>query len=84
MILQSPPLHGASGPPPSSQPARAALATGRRRAQTPALRIAIDARYIDDGFPAIGRCTYCLVCALAELETGDEFLVLHDPRAPSR
>jgi len=52
--------------------------------RSPALRVAIDGRYIDDAFPGIGRYTAELVHALAALENGDELAVLCDPRLPSR
>jgi alpha-1,3-rhamnosyl/mannosyltransferase len=45
------------------------------------LRIVFDGRYIQDHFPGIGRYTYNLIRTLAELSTGDELIVLHDPAA---
>jgi alpha-1,3-rhamnosyl/mannosyltransferase len=46
------------------------------------MRIGIDARYIHDHFPGIGRYTYNLILALAA--TGDEtFVVVHNPALPN-
>jgi len=45
------------------------------------MRIVLDGRTIADHFPGIGRYTFNLAGALAELlPPGDELLVLHDPR----
>lgn len=48
------------------------------------LRILIDGRYINDGFPGIGRYTFNLIVALAELETGDVLVVLVNSRLRNR
>lgn len=45
------------------------------------MRIAIDARFVADHFPGIGRYTYNLLAALARLERPQRLLVLHDPAA---
>ena len=47
------------------------------------MRIGIDGRYIQDRFPGIGRYTFNLARALAQLASGDSFLLLHNPRQPS-
>lgn len=47
------------------------------------MRIAIDARYIQDHFPGIGRYTYNLIAALAETASSDTLLVVHNPRLPN-
>src|SRR5262249_14593235 len=43
------------------------------------MRIAIDARYVADHFPGIGRYVYNLLGALAELEQRHTLVVLHNP-----
>ncbi|MBC8159575.1 MAG: glycosyltransferase family 4 protein, partial [Roseiflexaceae bacterium] len=43
------------------------------------MNIAIDARYVADHFPGIGRYTYNLIRALAELKTPHQLHVLHNP-----
>jgi hypothetical protein len=43
------------------------------------LRIAIDARYISDHFPGIGRYVYNLLQALGELDQPHNFAVLYNP-----
>lgn len=47
------------------------------------MRIAIDARYINDHFPGIGRYTYNLLQALAELNSDHTFVVLYNPDLPN-
>lgn len=47
------------------------------------LRITIDARYVTDHFPGIGRYVYNLLRGLAELDTPHRFLVLHNPNQPN-
>lgn len=42
------------------------------------MRIALDARTIQDHFPGIGRYTYNLALALADVAPRDELLVLHN------
>jgi glycosyltransferase involved in cell wall biosynthesis len=44
----------------------------------------IDGRYIQDAFPGIGRYTYNLIAALAELETGSRLIVLVNARLQNR
>lgn len=44
------------------------------------MRIAIDARYVQDHFPGIGRYTYNLIGGLAGLATDDTLIVVHNPR----
>lgn len=43
------------------------------------MNIAIDARYVADHFPGIGRYAYNLIRALAELGTPHHLLVIHNP-----
>jgi glycosyltransferase involved in cell wall biosynthesis len=43
------------------------------------VRIVIDARYINDHFPGIGRYVYNLLLALGELDTPHSFVVLYNP-----
>jgi alpha-1,3-rhamnosyl/mannosyltransferase len=43
------------------------------------MRIGIDGRYIQDHFPGIGRYTYSLIGALAQVASDDSFIVLHNP-----
>jgi glycosyltransferase involved in cell wall biosynthesis len=43
------------------------------------MRIAIDARYVADHFPGIGRYVYNLVVGLAELDHRHTLVVLHNP-----
>ncbi len=43
------------------------------------MRIGIDGRYIQDHFPGIGRYTYSLIEALAQVASDDSFIVLHNP-----
>jgi alpha-1,3-rhamnosyl/mannosyltransferase len=47
------------------------------------MRIAIDARYVNDHFPGIGRYVYNLLLALAELTPPHTFAVLHNPGLPN-
>lgn len=47
------------------------------------MRIAIDARYINDHFPGIGRYTYNLLQALATLHSDHTFVVLYNPTLPN-
>ena len=43
------------------------------------MRIALDARTIQDHFPGIGRYTFNLVLALADVAPQDELFLLYDP-----
>jgi len=43
------------------------------------MRIGIDGRYIQDHFPGIGRYTYSLIGALAQVAGDESFIVLHNP-----
>src|SRR5689334_24274340 len=43
------------------------------------VRIVIDARYVSDHFPGIGRYVYNLLLALGELDLPHSFVVLHNP-----
>ena len=43
------------------------------------MRIVIDARYINDHFPGIGRYVYNLLLALGELDQPHSFVVLYNP-----
>jgi glycosyltransferase involved in cell wall biosynthesis len=43
------------------------------------LRITIDARYVNDHFPGIGRYVYNLLLALGELDQPHNFAVLYNP-----
>lgn len=45
------------------------------------MHVAIDARYIQDHFPGIGRYTYDVIDALTALAHDDLFTVLYDPSA---
>src|SRR4051812_43038652 len=47
------------------------------------MRIAIDARYVADHFPGIGRYVYNLLGALAELDHAHTLVVLHNPALPN-
>ncbi|MEM8530676.1 MAG: glycosyltransferase family 1 protein [Chloroflexota bacterium] len=47
------------------------------------MRIAIDARFINDHFPGIGRYTYNLLEALATLHSDHTFVVLYNPALPN-
>lgn len=47
------------------------------------MRIAIDARYVSDHFPGIGRYLYNTLRALTELEHAHTLLVLHNPALPN-
>jgi glycosyltransferase involved in cell wall biosynthesis len=47
------------------------------------VRIAIDARYVNDHFPGIGRYVYNLLLALAELDVRHTFAVLYNPALPN-
>lgn len=47
------------------------------------MRIGLDARYIYDHFPGIGRYVYNLVAALGELEHGHTLVVCYDPALPN-
>lgn len=44
------------------------------------MRVMLDGRTIQDHFPGIGRYTYNLALALAQLGSGLELSLLHDPR----
>ncbi len=56
----------------------------RYRTRRTHLRIVIDGRYINDSFPGIGRYTYNLIVALAELGTGHRLIVLANSRLRNR
>ena len=56
---------------------------GDRSSKRAALRIVVDGRYIQDGFPGIGRYAYHLIRALGGLVPDDTLLVLHTPGAPN-
>lgn len=43
------------------------------------MNIAIDARYVADHFPGIGRYVYNLISALAELDQSHRLIVIHNP-----
>lgn len=47
------------------------------------MRIGIDARFISDHFPGIGRYVYHLVLALASLPHDHELVLLHNPDIPN-
>jgi alpha-1,3-rhamnosyl/mannosyltransferase len=47
------------------------------------MRIAIDARYVADHFPGIGRYTYNLALALAQLDQPHTLVLLHNPALPN-
>jgi len=47
------------------------------------VRIVIDARYINDHFPGIGRYVYNLLQALAELDQPHMFVALYNPDLPN-
>jgi alpha-1,3-rhamnosyl/mannosyltransferase len=47
------------------------------------MRIAIDARYVYDHFPGIGRYVYNLLLALAALDHPHTLVVLHNPMLPN-
>ena len=47
------------------------------------MRIAIDARYIADHFPGIGRYVYNLLLGLAALDQPHTLIVLHNPALPN-
>lgn len=47
------------------------------------MRIGLDARYVYDHFPGIGRYTMNLAYALAELERRHELVVLYNPELPN-
>jgi alpha-1,3-rhamnosyl/mannosyltransferase len=47
------------------------------------MRIAIDARYVGDHFPGIGRYVYNLIAALAELDHKHTLAVLYNPDLPN-
>jgi glycosyltransferase involved in cell wall biosynthesis len=47
------------------------------------MRIVIDARYVNDHFPGIGRYLYNLLRALPELESPHTFVVLFHPDLPN-
>jgi alpha-1,3-rhamnosyl/mannosyltransferase len=47
------------------------------------MRFAIDARYIQDHFPGIGRYTHDLIHGLARVAPDDTFVVLHNPQLPN-
>ncbi len=46
------------------------------------MRIGLDARYIGDHFPGIGRYIVSLARALAELDHGHTLVLLHNPQPP--
>ncbi len=46
------------------------------------LRILIDARYVQDHFPGIGRYTYALIEGLAGLPNGPRLTLLYNPALP--
>jgi alpha-1,3-rhamnosyl/mannosyltransferase len=48
------------------------------------MRIAVDARYVADHFPGIGRYVYNLLLALAGLDQPHTLVVLHNPALPNR
>jgi glycosyltransferase involved in cell wall biosynthesis len=47
------------------------------------VNIGIDARYIQDHFPGIGRYTFNLTHALAEVSPQDHFVVFYNPALPN-
>jgi alpha-1,3-rhamnosyl/mannosyltransferase len=47
------------------------------------MRIAIDARYVSDHFPGIGRYVYNLLLALASSDQPHTLIVLHNPALPN-
>lgn len=47
------------------------------------MNIGIDARYIQDHFPGIGRYTFNLTRALAEVAPQQHFVVFHNPALPN-
>jgi glycosyltransferase involved in cell wall biosynthesis len=47
------------------------------------MRIAIDARYVADHFPGIGRYVYNLLLALGQIDQPHELIVLHNPALPN-
>lgn len=47
------------------------------------MRIAIDARYVHDQFPGIGRYTYNLIGGLAQAAEADTIVVVHNSALPS-
>jgi alpha-1,3-rhamnosyl/mannosyltransferase len=47
------------------------------------MRIVIDARYVYDHFPGIGRYVYNLLLALATLDQPHRLVVLHNPALPN-
>ena len=47
------------------------------------MRVAFDARFIDDRYHGVGRYAYHLLDALARLAPDDTFVAIHDPRRPS-
>ena len=56
--------------------------TVAQTAYPPRLRVAIDARYVQDYFPGIGRYTYSLIAALAVLPDGPHLTVIYNPALP--
>ncbi len=48
------------------------------------LRVAIDARYVQDYFPGIGRYTYNLIAALTALPDGPRLTLIYNPTLPDR
>jgi glycosyltransferase involved in cell wall biosynthesis len=48
-----------------------------------AVRVAFDARFIDDRYHGVGRYAYHLLDTMARLSPGDTFVTIHDPRRPS-
>ncbi len=47
------------------------------------VNIGIDARYIQDHFPGIGRYTFNLTRALAEIAPQEHFVIFHNPALPN-
>jgi len=47
------------------------------------MRIVFDGRFIQDGFPGIGRYAYNLVRGLGRLDFGDELFILANPSLPN-
>jgi glycosyltransferase involved in cell wall biosynthesis len=47
------------------------------------VNIGIDARYVQDRFPGIGRYAFNLVCALAEVAPQDRFTIFYNPALPN-
>jgi glycosyltransferase involved in cell wall biosynthesis len=47
------------------------------------VRVAFDARFIDDRYHGVGRYAYHLLDTIARLSPDDTFLAIHDPSCPS-